>query len=95
MYKPLAQRHSEALAQLDRLRSLAREQTEAALNVIIKIMMQDAVDNRTRLMAAGMLLDRGWGKPHQTLIEGAPASVTARKILGQAGQPALGSFPQP
>jgi len=49
-----------------RLESLAREHTEAALNVIIQV-MEKTQDERTRLMAARMLRDRGWGKPTQTL----------------------------
>jgi len=42
-----------------RLESLAREQTEQALNVIIQV-MEKTQDERTRLMAARMLRDRGW-----------------------------------
>jgi hypothetical protein len=41
------------------LESLAREQTEAALNVSIQV-MEKTRDERTRLMAARMLRDRGW-----------------------------------
>jgi len=41
------------------LESLAREQTEAALNVIIQV-MEKTQNERTRLMAARMLRDRGW-----------------------------------
>jgi hypothetical protein len=41
------------------LESLAREHTEAALNVIIQV-MEKTQDERTRLMAARMLRDRGW-----------------------------------
>ena len=45
--------------QPSRLESLAREQTEAALNVIIQV-MEKTQNERTRLMAARMLRDRGW-----------------------------------
>jgi hypothetical protein len=41
------------------LENLAREHTEEALNVIIQI-MKTTQDERTRLMAARMLRDRGW-----------------------------------
>jgi len=47
--------HSSGLG----LESLAREYTEAALNVIIQV-MEKTQNERTRLMAARMLRDRGW-----------------------------------
>jgi hypothetical protein len=49
----------EARAPSSGLESLAREYTEAALNVIIQV-MEKTRDERTRLMAARMLRDRGW-----------------------------------
>jgi hypothetical protein len=45
------------------LESLAREQTEAALNTIIAIMNSPTASDRDRLTAAFALLDRGWGEP--------------------------------
>jgi uncharacterized membrane protein len=46
------------LSRLSKYSYLAREQTEAALNTIIQI-MEKTQDERTRQMAAAMLLDRG------------------------------------
>jgi len=54
--------------QPSRLESLAREQTEAALNTIIAIMNAPTTSDRDKLTAAFALLDRGWGKPTQTLV---------------------------
>ena len=50
------------------LESLAREQTEAALNTIIAIMNAPTTSDRDKLTAAFGLLDRGWGRPTQTLV---------------------------
>jgi hypothetical protein len=55
-----AQQHSVSLE------SLAREHTKAALNTIIAIM--NATSDRDKLTAAFGLLDRGWGRPTQTLV---------------------------
>jgi hypothetical protein len=49
-----AQQHSVSLERL------AREQTEAALNVIIQIMNAPETSDRDKLTAAFGLLDRGW-----------------------------------
>jgi hypothetical protein len=50
------------MAMSDRLRSLAREQTEQAINVIIGIMNAPTTSDRDKLTAAFGLMDRGWGK---------------------------------
>jgi hypothetical protein len=47
------------------LESLAREQTEQALNIIIGIMNAPTTSDRDRLTAAFGILDRGWGEPTQ------------------------------
>ena len=44
------------------LDSLARSYTEEAVRQIAAVLSND-VDTGRRLTAAGMLLDRGWGKP--------------------------------
>ena len=63
-----------------RLRSLAREQTEQALNVTIGIMNSKSVTDRDRLTAAFGILDRGWGKPTQPVAPELPAQIVARKL---------------
>ena len=48
------------------LRALARTHTEEAVNVIA-LVMHTSDDESLQLEAAGMLLDRGWGKPSQAI----------------------------
>lgn len=67
------------MSAIDRLRSIAREQSEKALNVIIGIMNAESVSAETRLKAAGMLLDRGMGRPTE-LVE-MPDMQVARRIV--------------
>jgi hypothetical protein len=48
------------------LRSLARGHTELCIKVLAGIVSQEAVPAAARVAAAGILLDRGWGKPAQS-----------------------------
>jgi hypothetical protein len=81
VYKALttASRYSASLRA--RLESLAREQTETAINTIISIMNEQTVDARTRLAAAAMLLDRGWGKPKETYAMEGREGPALRRIV--------------
>lgn len=49
------------------IRSLARSHTETAINVLAGIMRKDEAPDAARIQAATALLDRGWGKPTQTI----------------------------
>lgn len=49
------------------IRSLARAHTESAIRVLAGIMNQDEAPHAARVSAATALLDRGWGKPTQTI----------------------------
>lgn len=49
------------------IRSLARSYTEKALKVLAGIMQQEEAPPAARVSAAVALLDRGWGKPQQTV----------------------------
>jgi hypothetical protein len=80
VYRPLSTRFGTAMAMSARLRSLAREQTEQALNIIIGIMNAGSTSDRDRLMAAFGILDRGWGKPTQLVASELPAQIVARKL---------------
>ena len=56
--------------------SLARSFTEPALNTLAAIMRQPNAPAAARVQAAVALLDRGWGKPKQTVggdLENPPA----------------------
>src|SRR5690349_10593226 len=48
-----------------RLRELARERTEAALDTLTEIMNSETVPPAVRLSAACAILDRGYGRPGQ------------------------------
>lgn len=49
------------------IRSLARSHTETALKTLAGIMQQSDAPPAARVSAATALLDRGWGKPQQTV----------------------------
>ena len=45
--------------------SLARSYTETAIKTLAGIMMEQSCPPMARIMAAKVLLDRGWGKPKE------------------------------
>lgn len=49
------------------IRSLARSHTEKALKTLKEIMENVEINPAARVSAAVALLDRGWGKPSQTV----------------------------
>lgn len=59
------------------IRSLARSHTPQALKVLVDIMGDAEIQAGARVSAAVALLDRGWGKPHQT------SDVTVRKAVAK------------
>jgi hypothetical protein len=65
------------------LRSLARGHTELCIKVLAGIVSQEAIPPAARVSAAGILLDRGWGKaiqPH-TGEESGDIRVVIRQIV--------------
>ena len=52
------------------IRSLARAHTETAIRTLVGIMRQTKAPAAARVSAAQALLDRGWGKPSQTIESG-------------------------
>jgi hypothetical protein len=68
------------------LRSLARGHTELCVKVLAGLVSQEAVPAAARVSAAGILLDRGWGKaiqPH-TGEDSGNICVTIRQIIDSA-----------
>jgi hypothetical protein len=64
------------------MKSLARAYTDRSI-LVIGGYLADEVDPDIRLRAAGMLLDRGWGKPNQPAeakLDG-ELRITIRKLL--------------
>jgi hypothetical protein len=49
------------------LQLYARQKTKQAFDTIVNIMEQPKTPPAARLMAAGMIIDRGWGKAAQVL----------------------------
>ena len=47
------------------IETLARSYTKAAINTLVGIMRQPKAPPAARVMAANVLLDRGWGKAAQ------------------------------
>ena len=65
------------------LRSLARGHTELCIKVLAGIVSQEAVPAAARVSAAGILLDRGWGRAPQvhTDTDGDPIRVIIRQLI--------------
>ena len=65
------------------LRSLARGHTELCIKVLAGIVSQEAVPSAARVSAAGILLDRGWGRAPQPHAgeDGGDLRVTIRQIV--------------
>jgi hypothetical protein len=65
------------------LRSLARGHTELCINLLAGMLSQEAVPAAARVSAAGILLDRGWGKPAQphTGEDDKDIRITIRNIV--------------
>ena len=65
------------------MRSLARGHTELCIKVFAGIVTQEAVPPAARVSAAGILLDRGWGRAPQPHAgeDGKDIRVTIRKMV--------------
>ena len=49
------------------VQALAKEQTELAVNTLVEIMTSEKTTGSARVQAAVALLDRGWGRPKQSV----------------------------
>jgi hypothetical protein len=63
------------------LRSLARGHTELCIRVLAGIVSQEAMPPAARVSAAGILLDRGWGKAPQDVKADGEIKITIRNLL--------------
>jgi hypothetical protein len=65
------------------IRSLARGHTELCIKVLAGIVSQEAVPPAARVSAAGILLDRGWGRAPQPHAgeDGKDIRITIRKMM--------------
>ena len=65
------------------MKSLARGYTTASIKVLGGYVVGEQTEPDIRIRAAGMLLDRGWGKPnqpHDAKLDG-ELRITIRKML--------------
>jgi hypothetical protein len=62
--------------------SLAREHTERAIRTIADVMDSPFSEDRDRLRAAELVLDRGHGKPNQAIIQ-IPANRQVAAMLAK------------
>lgn len=62
------------------IQSLARDKTEAALNVLAAIMYRETANPFARVAAANAILDRGWGRPVQPLATNAAPLELVHRI---------------
>ena len=69
-----------ARAVLD-IRTLARSHTDTAIRTLAGIMRQKGAPPAARVAAAGLLLDRGWGKAPQDLSVDGEIRITIRKMI--------------
>ena len=61
------------------LKGLAQQHTEDALKTLVEIMLSAESSDKARVAAANSILDRGFGKPHQSIdaeITGTIADIT-------------------
>ena len=65
------------------LRSLARGHTALCIKVLAGIVSQEAIPPAARVSAAGILLDRGWGRAPQSHVgeDGGDLRITIRQII--------------
>jgi hypothetical protein len=72
------QGRSRVYRQFRQLAELARSHTEKAMNLIARVVDDERADLRLRLLAAEMILDRGWGRPPVAVglhVDAPPAPV--------------------
>ena len=77
------------------LRSKARSYTDFALEVLVGVARSRKCAPAARVTAAGMILDRGWGKPDQSVTghDGGQLKIIVRHLIDNpdvsSGGPAM------
>ena len=64
------------------IREIAREHTEPAIGILVAVMNDAGASPSSRVAAATALLDRGWGRPAQTI----DASINSHQSFAEALQ---------
>jgi hypothetical protein len=70
------------------IRSLARVHGPTMLNVLVSIARQKSAPPSARVTAAGIVLDRGFGKAEQSVDQKSDLQITIRQILDGPSAPA-------
>lgn len=69
------------------LSDLAKDHTQAAIDTLIEVATDKAAPSAARVGAASAILDRGWGKPMQSVEltgeDGGPVQVTRIELVAQ------------
>jgi hypothetical protein len=65
--KPVSEAPSVRRKILADVKQLAKEASEDAITTLVEIMKDKAAPPAARASAANSILDRGWGKPQQTI----------------------------
>lgn len=76
-------RNSQNPKTTEDLRSLARGYTHLSITTLARIVAETKANAGARVAAAGIILDRGWGKAPATLTgaDGGPINVIIRQII--------------
>ena len=65
--RPVAEAPNIRRKMLADIKALAKEASEEAVKTLVEIMKDKAAPPAARASAANSILDRGWGKPQQTI----------------------------
>ena len=62
------------------LSEVAKEHTAVAVEALVSIVRNKRVAASARVQAATALLDRGWGRPHQTVVANVESLSAAERV---------------
>jgi hypothetical protein len=85
--KPMESKRPDMTKAVTEIRSLARAHTRTALNVLVGVMRNTKATPPARVAAANAILDRGWGKPTQSLANDENALELIHRIERVIVQP--------
>ena len=77
------------ISKMTELRVLARKHTRTAVATLLGLMTNEKVAPPYRISAANSLMDRGWGRPAQTLAseDGSPLGLRITEIVNTIVDP--------
>lgn len=78
---------------LGEIRDIARQHTDAAIETLVKVMENKEASPSARVAAATALLDRGWGRPAQTINANIEGEQSLTDILQEMSERRLKARP--